>query len=416
MEFPSILQGFPIAYSHLSDLKRGIGWAFGHVWKMIHQMPLPLYQIAVGVSHTVKNYFTESVDPKNPQLNPHSSSPIAPTNLSTQNDIQLKNSRSEDKTQRTFTEIENVIFDLHQDPLSNMGAIASSLSDHHIPSLFIQDISENGESGMNALDNEILKSVQDIVKPAHALLETIALQKPDSLSKYLDLTKQIEEELEILTVFASKFVAFPKGHELVQSTLKNLENKTRLLEREMCAYVKCHYKPNPKIGSGGHCLFESIQDQLKNKKNPKRLKNKKNPKYYRELAANHIRQHVSEFKWGVLDAMGSKQVENRLLEYEEAQQEGKKSWNERLAEKLGREPTDIDFYCDCLENSNLWGGAIEVLTLSEELQVPILIFTRQDCKTWRFDLMVGVSKFKDKSPLLLYYNGLNHYQSLIPRK
>jgi len=59
-----------------------------------------------------------------------------------------------------------------------------------------------------------------------------------------------------------------------------------------------------------------------------------------------------------------------------------------------------------------------VHALSQKLNVQILIFTRQKGGAWRFDAREGVvdcqNKVQDKKVVLLYYNGVNHYQNLIP--
>jgi hypothetical protein len=102
-------------------------------------------------------------------------------------------------------------------------------------------------------------------------------------------------------------------------------------------------------------------------------------------------------------------------------------WMAELKEKdpLKQEPTVVDLYCDFLVNSSreengkekgqpLWGGVIELMALSQQLKVPILIFQPlNNPSKWQFYAKLG-TEFADREPMLLYYSGGNHYQSLIP--
>lgn len=105
-------------------------------------------------------------------------------------------------------------------------------------------------------------------------------------------------------------------------------------------------------------------------------------------------------------------------------------WMAEFKEKdpLKQEPTIVDLYCDFLVNSSqqneqgkeighpLWGDLIEAMALSQQLKVPILIFqpSNSSQKEWQFYAKIGV-EFIDQEPLLLYYSGKSHYQSLIPK-
>jgi hypothetical protein len=244
------------------------------------------------------------------------------------------------------------------------------------------------------------------IRPAQTSLRQ--KEKLIKLEDYLKLVERLNEKVEPLKAFQSQFERhLPNGHRLVQKTRAKLEERVTELEREMCDFMKNNYQPNRAIPGDGNCLFWSVGNLLSPKSDQK---------HYRQLAADYIRSHRPEFDEGIKDVMQySAQAQGVLRAYEKVQG-GREAWQKNLTTKLKQEPTDIDFYCDCLENSTLWGGVNELFALSEQLKVPIMVFTLQNNgKDWRYDLKIGQDKFKDTPPVLLYYNGNSHYQSLIPR-
>ena len=163
-------------------------------------------------------------------------------------------------------------------------------------------------------------------------------------------------------------------------------------------------------------MFESVRDQLGNKQGQK---------FYRQQAVRYMREHIEEFREACMDHMSAPQAQGSIARYaklvagkdlkDKSLKEHLAAWATKLEAKLQREPEAIDFYLDCMENFALWGGTNELIALSEVLKVPILVFTRNDAKTWRFDFMAGQLKYSNKPPLMIYYNGGDHYQDLIPR-
>jgi hypothetical protein len=508
--------------SSISDLWQGTGQAFGHVWKIIHQLPHQLYQIILTIrdviarclgfhSHQDSNATTIPISPAH-TVNPAQTSPDETKEEPVE--MQDKDAANLEEEADLFSALENTqdpafsvlakespiplkIKDptslILEDPLGSMGAAAPVLN-RTIDDLPNEDaLKRVRQTKEIELDNEILGEVKQLVQPAQELLKSIANEPPTTLQAYLNLREQLEDNLislkgdsstfieieeahaliqEVLVALqekinildeklcsearnltqpgldllkkignnkqrtlqayldlrdqledalaplkdcASTFIMVEEAHRLIQTTNVKLERKVQILERELCALVKNQYRPNPRVPTDGHCLFWSIKYHLKSQEGFR---------YYRKLAADFIRNHPQDFEEGVCDTLKSSQpVRDRINQYV-GRQGGKVEWMAKLEKKLGRKPTTIDRYCDCLENSSLWGGVNELLALlgletgnagdEGAIQMPILLFTAQKDKTWRIDLVKG-TKFKDKKPLLLYYNGINHYQNLISR-
>lgn len=410
MNLSPLQSGFSNAKSNLSYLGREIGLFFGYIWKTTSQVPTHLCHLIMTVKDFVKKYFfgmsalVDGNSKKSSKLN-HDKLKNSLCKKEKETEIDsLKESNSSPKkdakpAEKTIQGGQNS-FNLEEDPLKGLGDFAP-----HLLNEKMQGYQKLPEIGIKELDKEIFDTVEGIVKPGQNLLQDIEKKKLDTWQEYLIAIEEIENVLTALNVYNSKFENLPRAHALVKTTLKNLADKTSALEEEMCAKMKEKYKPNPKIGIKGDCLFESIEDNLKSKKIPK---------YYRELAADHIRKNAEKFKTGVLDAMATKQGKSRIHAYLQ-DQKGVKVWKKKMEGKIGKEPTKIDLYCDCLENSNLWGGTNEIFALSMILEVPIIVFTRQNALKWRLDVKEGQSSLKNKAPILLYYNGESHYQNLIPR-
>lgn len=273
-------------------------------------------------------------------------------------------------------------------------------------------------------DELILKSsiAKVTLQGAEAQLGEVESATPTSFQSYLELAKKLEDEMGSLQPYNSIFEKHePSLHQLIRRMIKTLENKVNHLHKEMCTQAKLHYQPDSSIPGDGSCLFWSFDYQLSKTHGQA---------HYRKLAADYIREHADEFEMGVADVMKEKQGQASISRYAKSQisltaqlkttltqQSPLEIWKAQLREKLKRDPTNIDLYCDCLENnSTFWGGLNELNALSEQLQRPVLVFTRQTFKTWRFDGKWGNKKFSDQPPLLFYYSGGNHYQSLNPKK
>ncbi len=257
------------------------------------------------------------------------------------------------------------------------------------------------------IEDPILMAAKADISRAQKLLTEMDQMIPLSIQEYMQAIEQVDRMFEEIKGFASQFVnTSPKNHQLVQKTMRDLSNKMDRLEEEMCEQVQASLKPNPAIGDDGHCLFRSIDDQLSGSQDQHRT--------YREQAAHYIRENSEQFKESISDIFENVVQGQRVLTEYQEKQGGDKEWQKKLQEKLQREPTLVDFYCDCLENTTLWGGQNELMALSIHLKTPIFVFT-QNNQQWRFDLKLGEKEFKNTPPILLYYNGANHYQSLISR-
>ncbi len=395
-------------------LWKGVEKTCGLVWKTIYQTTHQLYQLMLLISEAVRACFAiplqddDGLDRNDePSLEvksefSHWKSPGQALESSEIDlNLQILGEFDEEASlnQQEEEESPNSSFnlDFNKDPLSSMGDIPLNLDKR------INDL--KNENGAIILEDEILDIVKEIIDPALDLLKEIEIKKPTTLQEYLELTIQLEEKYLPLQRWISAFENdSPTGHQLMQKTRSSLEEKRNELEKDLSLQMRRHYQVNNAIPSDGHCLFWSIDDQVKGKKGVK---------YYRKLAADFIRNHSEEFESGITDALSSSHVKSRLVIYTKLQG-GKKALSEKLEKKLKRTPTLLDFYCDCLENSTLWGGINEIIALSEKLKVPFLVFTQNTKMSWRFDSKIGLSKFK-KPPILLHYNGTNHYRSLIPK-
>lgn len=418
MDLPPLLSGFSTASRNLSCIRRDMRLAFGYMWKTIHQIPNHLLHLILSIKGFVKNIFKKLVPvPKlgNIDLEP----PVKKNLKKSEKGLLRKDHETPSKNVKDVNAVQKIDAGKTGNPVQDVKSGSLLLDDDSnfelglmglthpcISNGMIQGVFEDIPEVMKELDKEIFDTAAGIVKPAQDLLKEVQGKKLVTLEDYLNAIELIELELANLTVHASQFETLPKAHSLVQITLKTLGNVTRALEEELCDKMMKQFKPNQKIGIEGDCLFEAIEDILKKRKKPK---------YYRELAADHIRKNAKKFKTGVLDAMASNQGKSRINTYILNEHKDVDSWKKKAEEKLGKEPSKIDLYCDCLENTNLWGGLNELIALSTILEVPILVFTKKNALKWRLDVKEGRSKFKDKTHVLLYYNGDDHYSNLIPK-
>jgi hypothetical protein len=234
--------------------------------------------------------------------------------------------------------------------------------------------------------------------------QEIDSKKPATIAEYWSSTQELGVVFEELRPFASRFeVSAPGVHELVQGLISSIEQKKSLLDEAFSDQVQGRLKPNPGIRPLGNCLFESIGHQLGRQKDYMKL---------RRQAVAYLREYLDEYRDGLRDAMTTPQATGSMARYAHSK---KGKWEQELTDKLGRNPDLVDRYLDCMENHALWGGTNEIKALSQVLQRPIMVFTNQDGGLWRLDLVAGQSMLADKKPLMLYYNGTDHYQDLISK-
>lgn len=395
MTFPPLFLGcYEFSCELTALLRQEVKRTFGRAWQIIHHTAHQLYQLILLINKIASSCFAAVQEDSHPSPNPEFRNwkPLEKEKKYPRLNAQALcefDSQEEDDSPY-FPRNLNC-----EDPLNSMGAIAPL-----DPAMQLEAIDDENMKNGESLD---LSIIDEIVKPAQDLLKKMEISKPKTLQNYLNLTEQLSERHLLLQQFASTFEkTLPKGHELIQKTRESLETTRDKLEQQLSTQMKSNYQRN-RILSDGHCLFRSIADQMENKKEPER---------YRQLAADFIRNNAADFKSGITDAASLSDVKKKMESYSKTQgKEG--TWVKNLENTLGRTPTKLDFYCDCLENSNLWGGINEIMALSEVLEVPFLVFTQRQ-KTWRLEFQIGLSKFQ-KRPILLYYNGTNHYQSLIPK-
>lgn len=299
---------------------------------------------------------------------------------------------------------------------------------------------------IEAIEEKMTELGEAILSSAVEALQDIEAENAAELQDYLRLTNELNDVIEPLTVFASRFEnTAPIAHYRVQEMIQALERKKTSLDTEMCAQVKLHFKPNSKIKHVGNCMFESVSNQ--------REKKTENQGLYRKRAVDYIRAHLDDaavygitYRDSIIDAMfrdealsklqsragrngDLRKAVDSLIECKKNIEECKKKIRkEGRTDELARELHELELaserlraplvnlYLACMEKTTIYGGTNELLALSESLKAPIILFTQNDDgKTWRYDFIAGETKYSDTPPVLLYYNGVNHYQDLISR-
>lgn len=263
------------------------------------------------------------------------------------------------------------------------------------------------------LNTEWFKQVETILNSSHAALREVEARgefDSEKYNQYMHFTQRLGDEHESLKQFASVFKASsPDMHEIVQATMGELEETIGKLNKKMCLFTEAQYEPNPGVSGNGSCMFFSISHQVGGWEQNDDVAEV----YYRHIAADYIRNHPQDFELGVKDALNAPEAKQTMAGYSTSQG-GEQAWMEKLRLELRREPTEIDRYCDCMEHSRLYGGQNELTALSEVLKRPILVFSkdRKNSDVWTVSYQ---NKFNDQLPILLYYNGINHYQDLVSK-
>lgn len=454
-----------------------VGQVMGYVWKSIRDFPSNVLFLILKITHAVTNVFTNSPEedtgPKEP-----AKVKLKPADLASTSLFKKKVTEEEDLEGISRLFEETTVVQLKEDPLATMSSIAPrdeplaqapvepivsqalsgiddeisviikevvqpaqtlliepkpasleaynvmtkqlddeySLLKEYLPRLVeMKEAHQTVQTTLKAIEEKMAQFGDDILNPAEAVLRDVERKEHVELQDYLISSARLDEAMDHLKVFASRFVNAASGlHLRVQAMISALETKKTSLDAMMCEQVRLHYKPNSAIPAIGNCQFESIRHQLKNVHKQK---------HYRQLAVQYMRDHLVDFRIGIEDTVNRGQVRASMKRYareisklhDKSSKPHLAAWTKQLETKLGRKPDSVDLYLDCMENYTFWGESNTILALSEALKMPILVFTKQTDKKWRFDLMAGQTKYSDRPPLLLYYNGNDHYQDLIPR-
>lgn len=269
---------------------------------------------------------------------------------------------------------------------------------------------------LDDLENSPLSTEETGIKIANLVLglhleKTFSsdFQKEDWHQTYHQVSQDIERTQDAIKKFASVFsITSPSAHYLIQNKMKELTERKESLDQKLCQFINLHYTPNDKIKDDGHCLFASIQDLDRRYSIPEYRK--KAVEYMQGKLASEDSQEIRDT---IKDAMSTQQAKSRLAVYAEEEKGGQTKWTSDLRNRLQREPTEEDFYLDCMMHSTLWGGLNEIKALSQVLERPIFIFSKRDDERLRVDGQFGMAFTEE--PLVLYYNGITHYQSLQPR-
>lgn len=412
MQFPSCLPNPVELHAHCVILFQGAEIALGHVWKTFSGFSDHCFQLTAAIKKIWKESLLSNFWSKQTSQTQSTSSyekikrevPFreikvdeVPYFFGVPEFVRGYEKNLLDSTSLSLTE-ENIATG---NPLRGMAKVSSD-----------SDLSQLSDSPTTfqteQVDLKVLEVVGAELKLSVELLEEVKEKNSRSWNDDVILLDKLDNALECLKPNASKFEkSFEKAHCQIQQTMRDLQEARELIAADLCRKMRSEYRPNLDIRSDGHCLFSAIKSDQKLEKKAVE---------YRSLAAEYIRKHENDFHAAIDDAMKLKAVQDNLKDYENSEG-GKQSCFDRLSEKLERAPTKADYYCGCLEQTNLWGGQIEITALSAALEVPILVFARKNSRRWEYVSGVGLgsNKFDYAKTVLLYYDS-SHYQNLIKKE
>lgn len=434
---------------------------FGFVWSLTIFFPSKFYDLIKKISMIVREHFTTP-----PPVSIKSDISASVVDASTPVEVKADAIFNREVAEEEYIDMEALFGSREKvekpllDPLSAMGGFSPESS---IPAQ--RALSDS----FDLFDEEFEGIVKEAIEPAQNLLKKLKSKKRKY--DFLEMSSRLSHEHQSLRAFASSIEESPVHQQTVQKTidkiedqilklakselqdldepfeisdyLKTLDHLDQILEplkcnpgkasiqkmiiaiekkqssiqKDLCDNVYYSFKPNPDIPDIGNCMYDSISEELGGIKSQN---------YYRKLAVDYIRKNKEdeEVIFGVEDAMSTLQAQSSMLRYakeqsglkvEASEQEHMDAWAAKLERKLKHAVTPLDLYCDCMENYTFWGGTNELFALSETLKVPILVFTSFAKSPWKLAFAFGQLKYQDKTPLLLYYNGINHYQNLIEK-
>lgn len=431
--------------NRMRPLPPATGWqkvenALGYAWKTISHLPANLYRIVIQIKKIVKDSFaahfssktsTKEMKLKNPspevtslfQDNLPPKKKIEKPQLEV--DYNLDNLFDEKGTSETDSNSKDALTSSSSDSkleqmdlLGSAAAIAPQKPKIQPKPSFARVEKKKAIPKEQEEIQKKLEEARKVVAPAEQLLNEMKARHPLTLQEYLECIEILNHEFEKLKKPATKFRERSLlAYRVVQATIKKLEIKMGEWEKEICLQVNRHYQPNPNIPGDGNCLFWSIRDARGNKFDQKK---------YRQIAADYLRLNAEGnnlLMTGIKDVIKEEaqleEPQRRHIERYAESQGGLQAWVANLTKKLEREPTLVELYCDCLANSPsegcpFWGGWVELYAISEQLGVPIVVFTSYDeGQTLKFHSKTG-GQFSDKPPILLYYQDGNHYQDFVP--
>ncbi len=349
----------PTQYSLSKTIER----VLGYLWSTVQNIPSFLYGLITRIKQAASGKFAHKDSspikpvPKNVKI-----TPLPPPVLSPQfiGSPKVRIQEDQKAPSEKMLEEKPVIKEAHdemKDPLKDMGAITndSDLIYEEDPIKFLikdrepESMIEDIMSPLVFPSEEGLIVAQGLVERAYTLMKEIDENPPAALEVFFSYIDRLIKESDEVNGYASYFINDSKeGHQLVQKTIDALIGKSKQLEREMSNEIKAFYKPNPAIRGDGNCLFLSANALLKGT----------GQQSYRKLAADYFRNR------SLKDVIDIEDIENPIADawirgqwqisaYSKSQG-GDEAWSKKLREKLNREPTQVDKYCDCLENSNLW--------------------------------------------------------------
>lgn len=240
---------------------------------------------------------------------------------------------------------------------------------------------------------EITKKMEEELKNKHDLeLKKIEYSSIDLVSKNQEVQiqssslpqnskpsksqKQKEKKL-VAAMDRDRRIAEEKKNLVNYREIENNSLKDKLIPLQLC--IK-------DIAPDGNCMYAAIADQLELNEFGKKLP-KNHCKVLRTMAATFMRDHPDDFIPFIDSVDGDIISQDQFLNY-----------------------------CNTIENTNAWGGQLELKALSHSLQVPIFIFTG-DPKSPNVEM--GQEYNKHNKPVRLSFHQHaytlgDHYNSVVP--
>lgn len=293
-----------------------------------------------------------------------------------------------------------------------------------------------------AVDESLVKKMAGAYDGFLGKMEEIQKQSPPKVSLPPKVPKSIapspvviqetltpEEAGIIMNDYVRQIVEF-RGLVNAYQQISGMADDKAMLDKQMheaetalAQIAQENTKPNPAVRSDGNCLFDSAFLAHEQPVNPSSALTSAKNTTYRQLTAEKLREHRD-------DPLLKIEIENMLENDAHVKAAvsqllfkagGKEGYMENFFSVRERLPEPIDLYCDAMkdETQKLYAGTPEMQALSDVLGVPIIIIgpPKPGEKQWKLSpLTILPNELKPGvQPIFIHFNGLDHYQNLIPR-
>ena len=279
-----------------------------------------------------------------------------------------------------------------------------------------------------AADTENMRRVEGMIQSARALLDSAGNKLPETMEEYLHLVLEMDSLMSHMNALQAELgspaIKDTQPYERIKAFRQEFGENTEFLKEKLALYMRDNFIPNTAVKQDGNCLFWSFSMQL----------GKENQQVYRKMAMDYIRAYPDQFKDDehvfkdacTQDGIFKSTLKDYVMEGRESMsyKDALKQHLIALQTKIGHNPDFLDIYCDCMENARTgkgkmgcWGGPVEIKALSLALRRPVFSFSPSVFKNdeWTPSVFCNIDLLKEgKEPLFFFYNGVNHYQDLIP--